>query len=75
MNGTCPNCSSPVRSGAKFCAVCGAPMIAGATPAAGRLAAGQTLNNRYKVVRPLSKGGMGAIYLVADGSVFGKQRV
>ena len=75
MNGSCPNCNSPVRSGAKFCAACGASLIAGERSDAGRLAAGQTLNGRYKVVRPLSKGGMGAIYLVADGSVFGKQRV
>ncbi len=72
MSQSCPVCNHPARAGAKFCSVCGASLAAASL---GRLAIGQVLNRRYKVVRPLSKGGMGAIYLVEDGSVFGKQRV
>lgn len=72
MSVRCPNCGNQARAGAQFCGVCGTALTA---IGAGRLAIGQVLNRRYKVVRPLSKGGMGAIYLVEDGSAFGKHRV
>ncbi len=72
MSSNCPRCGRRTRAGAQFCGFCGAPLAA---TAPGRLASGHVLKGRYKVVRPLSKGGMGAIYLVEDNSVFGKQRV
>ena len=73
MSQSCPVCNHPARVGARFCSACGAALAVATS--LGRLAIGQVLNGRYRVVRPLSKGGMGAIYLVEDNSVFGKQRV
>jgi len=70
---TCSNCGTTNKDIANFCGACGLPLPAAAAP--NRLQAGQVLNSRYTVARPLSKGGMGAIYLVEDGSTFGKQRV
>ena len=72
---TCSNCQKSNQDTAKFCSACGAQLAASAPPTPSRLQPGQVLNSRYTVVRHLSKGGMGAIYLVEDGSVFGKQWV
>jgi serine/threonine protein kinase/WD40 repeat protein len=66
---TCPACGKPNRSGANFCAVCGAALTIGTQ----RLQPGQILRNGdYRVVRPLSKGGMGAIYLAENLQAFGR---
>lgn len=70
---TCSNCGTTNKDIANFCRACGLPLPSAA--ALNRLQAGQVLNSRYTVARPLSKGGMGAIYLVQDSSVFHKQRV
>ncbi|MEI2692386.1 MAG: hypothetical protein V9H69_22785 [Anaerolineae bacterium] len=64
---TCLNCQASNQDAANFCKTCGLPLHSGAT----RLQPGQVLNNRYTVVRALSKGGMGAIYLVQDRGAFG----
>ena len=58
----CPRCATEVKTGAKFCPKCGA----GLPSWTGRLINGDVLIERYKVVRPLARGGMGAVYLAQD---------
>lgn len=80
----CPTCGTKNRSVARFCAKCGTNLRASA-PAGGSGQAAhppvyqtgmippQTiLNNRYTVLSKLGKGGMGAVYLVADSRLGGK---
>ncbi|HEY1012299.1 MAG TPA: protein kinase, partial [Herpetosiphonaceae bacterium] len=58
----CPRCNAIVKEGIKFCPACG-----GGLPSwTGRLKAGDVLAERYKVERPLARGGMGAVYLASD---------
>ena len=69
MTVTCPKCRKPARSGAKFCAACGATL----TISTERLQPGQAIDSgRYRVLRPLSKGGMGLIYLAENLQAFGR---
>ncbi|HIQ05884.1 MAG TPA: hypothetical protein EYH31_09375 [Anaerolineae bacterium] len=69
MTVTCPKCGKPARSGAKFCAACGATLTISTEP----LQPGQIIDNgQYRVVRPLSKGGMGVIYLAENLRAFGR---
>ncbi len=58
----CPRCATNVKDGAKFCPACGA----GIPSWTGRLVTGDVLISRYKVIRPLARGGMGAVYLATD---------
>ncbi|MCA0352104.1 MAG: SUMF1/EgtB/PvdO family nonheme iron enzyme [Chloroflexi bacterium] len=58
----CPRCSTELKTGARFCPKCGA----GLPRWTGRLANGDVLIDRYVVVRPLARGGMGAVYLATD---------
>ena len=58
----CPRCATEVKDGAKFCPACGA----GVPSWTGRLVRGDVLINRYHVVRPLARGGMGSVYLATD---------
>jgi len=68
----CSSCNAQFDSG-KFCPVCGKPVTAaaapeGTTPASDDAPAdvslvGKTLSNKYKVVKLLGEGGMGAVYL------------
>ena len=68
----CPKCNRPNRPVAKFCTGCGAPLSGGYAP----LRPGQTMKgSTYRIVRPLTKGGMGAIYLAEDLGAFGRLRV
>ncbi|HET9222896.1 MAG TPA: SUMF1/EgtB/PvdO family nonheme iron enzyme, partial [Roseiflexaceae bacterium] len=60
---TCPICTAQLKDGARFCPSCGANVIHATT---GQLAAGRVLADRYRVVRPIARGGMGAVYLAAD---------
>ncbi len=64
----CSHCGHDNRPTAKFCSACANPLS--------RIQPGQLMKGgTYRVVRPLSKGGMGALYLVEDLGAFGKLRV
>ncbi|MBN1137929.1 MAG: protein kinase [Anaerolineae bacterium] len=68
----CPNCGRLNRPGARYCASCQSPL--GAADA--RISPGQLLDGgNYRVVRPLGKGGMGAVYLVAQTKAFDRLAV
>ncbi len=69
----CPNCGRLNRPGARYCASCQSP-LGGATAAP--LRPGQLLKGgAYRVVRPLGKGGMGAVWLVAQTEAFDRLAV
>ena len=68
----CPNCGRLNRPGARYCASCQMPL----SEAALALQSGQSLaGGTYRVVRPLGKGGMGAVWLVAQTKAFDRLAV
>jgi serine/threonine protein kinase len=65
---TCEKCGfDGNRDTAQFCAGCGEALSVQAL-----LSVGTILHERYRVVRVLGKGGMGAVYLVEDTKLYGK---
>jgi serine/threonine-protein kinase len=66
---TCPNCGMLNRAGAKFCNNCATPLAISST---GRLPPNSVLQNRYVIITPLGRGGMGAVYQAADKRFSGR---
>ena len=68
----CPQCQFDNRAGATFCSHCGT-QLGGAPPSRVALQPGQTMKGgAYRIVRPLDKGGMGALYLAEDVGAFNR---
>lgn len=73
----CPRCHQPRKSGAKFCNGCGlrydspssvqlASQPAQIGTSGSGLKVGDLLNNKYKIIREIGEGGMGAVFLAED---------
>lgn len=62
----CTNCGTPLRPQSRFCARCGRP-VGTSAELMGTLRGGE-----YEIVRSISKGGMGALYLARDVRAFGR---
>ncbi|MBN1933604.1 MAG: protein kinase [Anaerolineae bacterium] len=74
----CPACANENKPGALFCAFCGYALSALAPDddEPESLQAGQLMDGgTYRIIRPLGKGGMGAVYLAANTKAFDRQCV
>lgn len=71
----CPSCKTANPVSARFCQNCATPLRGNTTPAGmtGMLPANTILSGRYSVIQKLGRGGMGAVYQVADKRLTGKQ--
>ncbi len=60
----CNNCGSPNKEEAKFCSDCGQKLVT--ITESGTLSPGVFLDRRYKIIRLVKSGGMGAVYEAED---------
>ncbi|MFN2156778.1 MAG: protein kinase domain-containing protein [Anaerolineae bacterium] len=68
----CPVCAYENKIDARFCVYCGAELQHESSV----LHAGQLVDDgTYRIIRPLGKGGMGAVYLAANTKAFDRQCV
>ncbi len=69
----CPACGNQNKANSRFCAYCGYALQIDEPET---LQAGQLMDGGvYRIIRPLGKGGMGAVYLAANTKAFDRQCV
>ena len=77
----CEQCNTLLQPKMHYCPKCGAS-LSGAPPTnptpggqtfVRAMTPGDRLEGRYTIIRPLGKGGMGAVYLVEDARIAGRQ--
>ena len=66
----CPHCQGANSENAKFCRHCGSP-IYDSEYSSTKLPLGTELDNRYKIIDYIAKGGMGAVYKAVDKKISG----